>query len=130
MWRGLPFKLAHCMTLELQPIFDAWGEPDAATRAALVTPALNENFYYADPHAPHPYQGVSAFLDFLTVFAERVPDAAAKIVATSRHNTHARVTLDLTRDGAPMARVQYFIDHDINGKLTRMVGFMGTEDTA
>ena len=118
------------MTTDLQTVFDAWGEPDAAARAALVTPALSDGFYYADPHAPHPYTGIPAFLDFLTVFTDRVPGAAARVTGTSTHNTHTRVTLDLTRDGAPMATVQYFIDHDADGKLARMVGFMGTEDSA
>ncbi|WP_299648602.1 nuclear transport factor 2 family protein [uncultured Tateyamaria sp.] len=118
------------MSIDLQTVFDAWGEPDATARAALVTPALHPDFYYADPHAPHPYQGVPAFLEFLTVFTDRVPGAAVKVTGSSTHNTHTRVTLDLTRDGAPMATVQYFIDHDADGKLTRMVGFMGTEDTA
>ncbi|WP_299591830.1 nuclear transport factor 2 family protein [uncultured Tateyamaria sp.] len=118
------------MTLELQPVFDTWGEPDAAARAALVTPALSDDFYYPDPHATHPCQGLPTFLDFLTMFTGRVPGAVAKVTGASSHNTHTRATLDLTRDGARMARVQYFIDHNADGKLTRMVGFMGTEDTA
>ncbi|MEL7301915.1 MAG: hypothetical protein AAFM92_16175 [Pseudomonadota bacterium] len=117
------------MKLSLSELFSAWATPNEEDREALVRPLVSEDIVYADAHAPMSFTGADAFLEFLKVFNENVPDAEVRVIGATEVHGFTRATVALSRARAPLATVQYFIEADEDGRVTRLVGFDGTEDT-
>ena len=115
-------------TIELS--FAAWGEADAEKRAQMIADTTGGSFYYADPNTPEPITSAEAFVEYLAMFTQHMPNAGAKVVSVSQHHGHARATVAFTAGGKEMMRGQYFADLDGQGKITRLIGFTctGEED--
>lgn len=114
------------MTHPVETFFKAWGDPDADTRNATLRTVIADDLYYADPNTPAPLNGAEDFLGYVGMFAANMSGAGAQVAAISEHNGHARATVDFVKDGTTMMRGQYFADFGADGRIARMVGFVGT----
>lgn len=112
------------MTDCLNTFFSAWGDPSEQSRAAKTDAALATSFYYADPNAPAPITDRDAYLAYVKMYGDMMPDGSAEVVDMSTHNGHARATVAFCKDGVAMQHGQYFADI-VDGKITRLIGFAG-----
>jgi hypothetical protein len=80
---------------------------------------------YIDPNVSAPITTRDGYLAYVTTFGEGMPGASAQVVAVSEHHDHMRATVDFCKDGEPMMRGQYYAEIEY-GKVTKLVGFMGT----
>jgi ketosteroid isomerase-like protein len=113
------------MSDSIKKSFDAWGETDADKRAAMIADITGNSFYYADPNTPEPITSAEAFVEYLAMFTQHMPNAGAQVVSVSEHHGHARATVAFTAGGKEMMRGQYFADLDAQGRITRLIGFTG-----
>ena len=110
----------------IKSIFAAWSESDPSARLELVKSNTTEPFYYVDPHCPEPFSGQEGFNTFLQMFTDNMPGATAEVVASDGHHGHHRAIIDFKKDGERFVRGQYLIDLTEDGKISRMIGFIGT----
>ena len=108
----------------LNTFFSAWGDPSPESRAEKSRAALASEFYYADPNAPDAITDFDAYLAYVKIYGDMMPDGSARVVGIAQHHGHARATVAFCKDGTPMQHGQYFADIK-DGKITRLVGFAG-----
>ena len=110
----------------LSDFFAGWGNTDADGRAEQIASAIGDNFHYADPHAPAPITTLADMLEFVAAFTENAPGATAEVLApVDLHNGHFRCTVRFVM-GPDMAMTgQYYGDLNSDGKISRIIGFVG-----
>jgi len=117
------------MTDKISLFFDAWGMADSDRMQALQD-AAHPDLIYTDPNTAEPVVGLGAMDQYLAMFIQHMPGSAAKAVSVDTHFNYARVTVDFLMKGAATMRGQYFAELDDDGRISRMVGFIGTGDPA
>lgn len=111
----------------LQDFFAAWTTEDADGRGALIASAIGDDFYYLDPQTPEPITSGEAMSAYADMFRQNCPPGARceVIEPVDEKGGHARATIRFIMNADQQMTGQYFIDHDADGKITRMVGFVG-----
>lgn len=111
----------------LNDFFAAWTEEDPDGRANLIGSAIGEGFYYLDPQTPEPITSGEAMSGYADMFRQNCPPGAKceVIEPVDEKGGHARATVRFIMNADQQMTGQYFIDHDADGKITRMVGFVG-----
>jgi hypothetical protein len=106
-------------------ILDLWNTDDAAFRAAFVEEWIVPEFIYADAHLSPPAKSRQAFLDFLSMFRSRLPDARVELAGPPlMHNDYAMIRFSLSRGGKPFSKGVFFLSFDDGDRLVQMVGFV------
>lgn len=113
----------------IETFFDAWGMDDDAARAKAVAAAFADSGTYADPRSPETLTGPAAIAEYVNMFSANAPGWTAKVVKTDTTGNAVRATVafgGMGPDGSEMIQHgQYFTDLQ-DGKIMRMIGFVGT----
>ena len=107
--------------------FEAWGEADAEARNDKIAGTMSDEFFYVDPRAPDPITELSVLQGYIGNFSKAAPGAVAKLAKLSTsHDLYHRATVlfmiteEMTQNG------QYYVETDMFGRITKLVGFSGT----
>lgn len=114
------------MSTSIQGFFAAWSETDDARRHAAIAAAFAETGQYADPRTSAPLTDTSAISDYVGQFIEAAPGAAADVIALDQHHGVSRATIAFRMANGMEQLGQYFVELDNTGRISRMVGFVGT----
>ena len=106
--------------------FAAWGMDDASDRNAAITAALSPDATYADPRQDSPLTGPDAIADYVAMFGQAAPGAVAEVTNAEARDGVTRATVAFRMPNGMEQLGQYFIEHDNDGRISRMVGFKGT----
>ena len=109
------------MTECTHTFFTAWGDLSTESRAANAGAALGTNFYYADLDAPEQITDREAYLGYVNIYGDMMPDGSAEVVHFSGQNGHSHAMVTLCTDGVAMQHDQYFTGMS-DGKITRLIG--------
>lgn len=116
------------MSDAINTFFAAWGMEDDQARGDEIASVFSDVGTYADPRSPDVLSG-SAIADYVNMFSANAPGWTAKVVNTSEIAGAVRATVafgGMGPDGSEMVQYgQYFTDL-ADGKITRMIGFVGT----
>ena len=115
------------MTQSLTDFFSAWTMTAEDGRDARIASALADNCSYVDPRTDAELTGTQAITDYVAQFLPMCPPGASVSVADpvdvklgiARCTVHFTMSEDMRQIG------QYFADLDADGKITRLVGFVG-----
>ena len=110
------------MTTSINDFFTAWTNADGDARVALISGAMAEGAFYADPRTDAPMTDATAIADYVGMFASM--GMPVTVVNLSTTLTHVRATVQFG-EGDQGQMGQYCVDLDAAGKITRMVGFAG-----
>lgn len=113
------------MTNFVETFFDAWGETDADARAKAVQSTLAADFEYLDPRTPDPLTDADALVGYVAMYSQYAPGATAKAVHLSQTGGFTRASVEFAMADGNKQHGQYFIEHDDDGRLARVVGFVG-----
>jgi hypothetical protein len=113
------------MTDFVASFFQAWGEPDTAARDTALRAALADPFSYQDPRMPQPSSDVDELIGYVAMYTQAAPGATARAVHQSRTGAFARAAVEFAMPDGKKQMGQYFIEHDADGKLARLIGFAG-----
>ena len=117
------------MSNSIHRFFDAWGLEDAAARADAIADALSAQARYADPRSGGVLEGPDAIADYVGMFNANAPGWRAEVVKSDEISGVHRVTVAFGGkgpDGTEMVQHgQYFAELD-DGRITRLIGFVGT----
>ncbi|MEM7471834.1 MAG: nuclear transport factor 2 family protein [Pseudomonadota bacterium] len=117
------------MTTSVETFFSAWGMDDDAARADAIAASFAETGTYADPRSDGLLTGPAALATYVNMFSANAPGWTAKVVKSDEIAGTTRATVAFGGkgpDGAEMVQHgQYFVEVEA-GKITRMVGFVGT----
>lgn len=115
------------MTNSIAEFFTAWTEPDTAKRDTMIMGALGDTVSYDDPRTEQPITDKAALCAYVGNFLPMCPPGArvevAEPVDERRGTVRATVNFIMSEDMRQVG--QYFADTDANGKITRLVGFVG-----
>jgi ketosteroid isomerase-like protein len=115
------------MSDPIETFFAAWGMDDDTARADAIASVYAPDGTYADPRSDGMLSG-SAIAKYVNMFSANAPGWTAKVVASSSTADCHRATFAFGGqgpDGSEMVQHgQYFADI-ADGKITRMVGFVG-----
>ena len=110
--------------------FEAWGMTDDAARLNAISGALADGAEYADPRAPEPLHGAEAIAEYVAMFSANAPGWTAKVVKEDTVAGCMRATVAFGGkgpDGSEMVQHgQYFAESGSDGKITKLIGFVGT----
>lgn len=116
------------MQKSVETFFSAWGMSDADARQAAIAKAMTSNASYADPRSPDILNGIDAIAEYVAMFSANAPGWEATVVKTSETAGMMRATVafgGMGPDGKKMVQNgQYFAEFS-DGKISRMVGFVG-----
>lgn len=112
------------MTTHIDAFFTAWSIADDATRDAQVKSALSDNIVYADPRTEQPLTTISDVQAYVGQFSKMAPGMPVSVVNTSTTLNFARATVQFG-EGEQSQMGQYIVDLSKDGKIERMVGFVG-----
>jgi len=113
------------MSDALTAFFAAWSVGDDATRDAQVDDALGASILYADPRTEAPLTTATAVKDYVGQFSKMAPGMPVSVANVSTTLTFARATVQFGA-GDQCQWGQYTADLDDAGKITRLIGFVGT----
>lgn len=113
------------MTSSIETFFDAWSVAQADARLAAVQSAVVEDAIYADPRTSEPLSGPAAIAKYVGMFVEMAPGASATVVNTQTQAGMTRVTVAFRMADGTEQLGQYFVELSGEGKITRMIGFVG-----
>ena len=101
----------------------AWDEPDAARRDALLRQSLHESATYTDPTVN--VAGIAALSQHIEKVLARYPGSKIeRLGALDRHHDVGRFAWrKVLADGTPLPEGIDFVDFGSDGRLTRIVGF-------
>ena len=121
------------MSDPISTFFDAWQLEAADARLEKITCAVTANVQYDDPRTPQTVRGIDALSEYVGMFTAGAPGWSAKVVSSDSTAGITRATVafgGMGPDGKEMVQLgQYFVEMD--GELiSRMVGFVGTGETA
>ena len=110
------------MTKSIDDFFAAWTQTDADTRVALISGAIADGAFYADPRTEAPMTDVVAMSEYVGMFAEMGMPVTVTNESTTLNFVRATVQFGA---GEKSQSGQYIVDLSADGKITRMVGFAG-----
>lgn len=113
------------MSDQIQRLFMAWGNSDADARAAELKDTLASEFYYADPNAPDPITDAEAFVTYVGMFTQYAPGATARVANLTECKGHHRATVVFEMADGKQQFGQYFVDLSDDGRIARIIGFVG-----
>ncbi|WP_372885839.1 molecular chaperone GroEL [Shimia sp.] len=113
------------MSQAIERFFEAWGEPDAATRARHLRAAISPDISYADPRTPDRLTDPEALIAYVAMYTQYAPGATARVVALSETLALFRATVEFRMSDGKTQLGQYFIECDDDARPTRMIGFAG-----
>ena len=112
------------MTKAIEDFFSAWAESDADKRATMITSAVAEPVFYADPRTQEPVTSMDGLLEYIGMFSKIAPGMPVAVTNVSTTLTFARATVQFGA-GEQSQHGQYTIDLNADGKMTRILGFVG-----
>jgi hypothetical protein len=112
------------MTTHIDDFFTAWSIADDTTRDAQVADTLSDDIFYVDPRTADPLTTVAAVKDYIGQFSKMAPGMPVSVVNTSKTLTFARATVQFG-EGEQSQMGQYTVDLGPEGKIQRMIGFVG-----
>ncbi len=114
----------------IETFFAAWGETDDDARLTQVSAAVAPGASYGDPMTPEPITGPDAVANYVAMFAQNAPGATASVIDSQERHGVTRATVAFTMADGQTQHGQYFVESDSDGKIARMVGFVGVPDIA
>ena len=114
------------MSDAITTFFEAWGMSDADARLLAIQASFAKTATYADPRTDTPLTGPSAVADYVGMFAMSAPGAVADVSGLDTRDGVARATITFKMPDGMKQLGQYFVEHNKNGLIARMVGFVGT----
>jgi len=114
------------MSQALSDFFAAWAETDADGRGAMIARAIGATIFYADPMTETPITDAGALSDYVGNFAKSAPGALAEVAKAEDRAGVTRATVVFRMPNGMEQLGQYFAEHDDAGRLTRLIGFVGT----
>ncbi len=118
------------MSGPLEMFFAAWGQTDPEERSRLVGEALDLDGTYADPMTPAPLVGPAPAIEYVAMFSENAPGATATVIDAQEQHGTTRATVEFEMADGHKQHGQYFVEFAEGGRISRMVGFVGTGDPA
>jgi len=112
------------MSDAINSFFTAWAIEDDAQRDGQLRGSLGSEILYADPRTQAPLTTVDDVVGYVGQFSKMAPGMPVSVAATSSTLTYARATVQFGA-GDQVQWGQYTADLDANGKITRLVGFVG-----
>ena len=111
----------------LHDFFAAWTIEDTDGRTAMVASAVSDNFSYSDPRTEQPITDLGAMSDYLSNFLKMCPPGAKVVVSdpVDFNGISARATVQFIMGPDMKQTGQYFADLDSDGKISRLIGFVG-----
>ena len=117
------------MSDSIEKFFEAWGMEEAEPRLAKISSAVTGNIQYDDPRTPETLDGIDALANYVAMFSANAPGWSAKVVKSDTIASTTRATVafgGMGPDGSQQIQFgQYFVEMD-DGRVSRMVGFVGT----
>jgi hypothetical protein len=114
------------MSENAHKFFTAWGDANRATQVTSISEALTDDARYSDPRTEAPLIGPKAVTGYVAQFAEMAPGAVVEAVDVAERDGVTRATVEFRMANGMVQMGQYFIESDNSGKLSRLVGFVGT----
>ncbi len=109
--------------------FSAWGMDNDADRAAAIASVYASEGTYADPRSQDTLTGAEAIAVYVNMFSANAPGWTAEVVKADEVAGVVRATVafgGMGPDGKEMVQHgQYVVDLE-DGKIIRMIGFVGT----
>ena len=112
------------MSKEIHAFFEAWSIGDAEKRNAQIDGSIADTIFYADLRTPEPITDGAALKDYVAMFSQMAPGMPVSVGKISTTLEFVRATILFGPVGQAQTG-QYTIETDPNGKLTRMIGFVG-----
>ena len=109
------------MAQSISDFFAAWADGSADKINSAVTPDAT----YRDPRTPEPLTGPDAMTGYVAMFAQHAPGAVADVVNVSTSGPCTRATVAFKMADGMVQHGQYFCDIAEDGRIARMVGFVG-----
>ena len=109
----------------VETFFSAWGMAEADARNAAIQAAVADDVTYADPRTEAPLSGPNAISEYVGMFTQMAPGAVAEVVKSDTIHGATRATVAFRMADGKEQFGQYFVE-PAEGKLTRLVGFVGT----
>lgn len=115
------------MTQSLTDFFTAWTMTEDEGRDAQIASALAQDCTYIDPRTESALSGQDAITSYVAQFLPMCPPGAKVAVAdpVDEKLGCARCTVHFVMSAEMVQVGQYFADLDNEGKITRLVGFVG-----
>lgn len=115
------------MTQALDDFFAAWTMTEDEGRDDKIASAFGGAVYYVDPRTEGPITEVGALCAYVAQFLPMCPPGARVEVAdpVDVKDGHARATVHFIMSEEMRQTGQYFADLDDQGRITRIVGFVG-----
>ena len=110
----------------LDRFFSAWGEAAPDARRDLIAGAMAESITYADPRTQEPITDLDALVAYVGQFTENAPGWSARVLRTDTTAGYARSLVGFGDADGVKQHGQYFSETDGEGRLTRLIGFVGT----
>lgn len=108
--------------------FDSWKLLESTDRHSQISSAVTLDMQYNDPRSPDTVSGVDAINEYVGMFSANAPGWSATVVNTDTTAGMTRATVSFGGpgpDGEEMAQLgQYFVEIT-DGKISRMIGFVG-----
>ncbi|MDA9008780.1 nuclear transport factor 2 family protein [Alphaproteobacteria bacterium] len=114
------------MSDNVNKFFAAWGDADNNAQAKTIAETLANDARYADPRTEAPLIGPEAVANYVAQFAQMAPGAMVEAVDVAERDGITRATVEFKMANGMVQMGQYFIEMDASGKLSRLVGFVGT----
>ncbi len=119
---------SFAMSEHVTAFFAAWSMPDDAARAAQIEGTLGDTIEYADPRTAEALVTAAAVIDYVGQFSKMAPGMPVAAVHQSDTLNFVRATVRFG-DGDQAQWGQYVADLDAAGRITRLIGFVGTGAT-
>ena len=113
------------MTDIVSRFFAAWAVQDDATRDAEIAATLGADIFYADPRTPAPLTTPEAVAHYVGQFSKSAPGWPVEAVHLSTTLSFVRATVRFGA-GDQAQWGQYTADLGDSGRITRLIGFVGT----
>jgi hypothetical protein len=112
------------MTDPVELFFEAWSVQDRTKRDGMIDAALGNSIFYADPRTETPLTEPTAVKDYVGAFSASAPGWPVRVVHESRTLDFIRVAVQFG-EGENVQHGQYIAETDTNGRIIRLVGFVG-----
>ena len=111
-------------TTAIHTFFEAWAEQDADRRDGKIDDTLGDSIFYADPRTEEPITDPASLKEYVGMFSQMAPGMPVAAVNVSRTLDFARATVHFG-EGEQKQTGQYIADLDGEGRIIRMIGFVG-----
>ncbi|MEM1236700.1 MAG: nuclear transport factor 2 family protein [Pseudomonadota bacterium] len=118
------------MSAAFTTFFDAWGDPDAGSRAAALASVTSDTSTYSDPRSGGDLVGTTAIAEYVAAFSANAPGWSATVENSSEVNGYWRLRVafggkgpggqDMVQHGTYFAMLS-------GGMIALLAGFVGAE---